>query len=293
MEAKQEQLCTREGQERAMDCLMRHIRNSSSYHARFSDPHYHEYIELLYGMGGEAKVLIGDRVYTMAQGDLLVAYSGEIHDVSCERGETSYYVIKFLPKLLYGQGQSLSVIRYLIPLWQKQVKFRPAIRRAELADSRVDEWIREIQREWEGRSAGYEMIAHANVMQIFVWILRHCGAELEGSASLSPDLQSALSIALEETPAHLEDWSTREAAAACGLSYNYFSHTFKKAFGISYTAYLESVRLREAERLLLMTDMEITEIAYRIGFGSASYFIERFRKCYGTPPRLFRARMRA
>ena len=167
MEAKKEKLRTSEGQERAMDCLMRHIRNSSARHARFSDPHYHEYIELLYGMGGEAKVLIGDRVYTMGEGDLLVAYSGEIHDVSCERGETSYYVIKFLPKLLYAQGQSLSVIRYLIPLWQKQVKFRPALRRADLAGSHVDEWIREICKEWEGRSPGYEMIAHANVMQIF------------------------------------------------------------------------------------------------------------------------------
>ena len=292
MEAKKEKLRTSEGQERAMDCLMRHIRNSSARHARFSDPHYHEYIELLYGMGGEAKVLIGDRVYTMEEGDLLVAYSGEIHDVSCERGETSYYVIKFLPKLLYGQGQSLSVIRYLIPLWQKQVKFRPALRRSDLAGSRVDEWIREIREEWEGRSPGYEMIAHANVMQIFVWILRHCCSGLENSASLSPDLQAALQIALEETPKHLDDWSTREAATACGLSYNYFSHAFKKAFGISYTAYLESARLREAERLLLTTNMEITEIAYRIGFGSASYFIERFRKCYGTPPRLFRARMR-
>lgn len=293
MEAKKEKLRTSEGQECAMDCLMRHIRNSSARHARFSDPHYHEYIELLYGMGGEAKVLIGDRVYTMGEGDLLVAYSGEIHDVSCERGETSYYVIKFLPKLLYAQGQSLSVIRYLIPLWQKQVKFRPALRRADLAGSRVDEWIREIRKEWEGRSPGYEMIAHANVMQIFVWILRHCGAELEGSASLSPDLQKTLRIALEQTQDHLDDWNTREAAAACGLSYNYFSHAFKMAFGISYTAYLESVRLREAERLLLTTDMEITEIAYRVGFGSASYFIERFRKCYGTPPRLFRTRLRS
>ena len=293
MEAKKEKLRTSEGQECAMDCLMRHIRHSSARHARFSDPHYHEYIELLYGMGGEAKVLIGDRVYTMGEGDLLVAYSGEIHDVSCERGETSYYVIKFLPKLLYAQGQSLSVIRYLIPLWQKQVKFRPALRRADLAGSRVDEWIREIRKEWEGRSPGYEMIAHANVMQIFVWILRHCGAELEGSASLSPDLQKTLRIALEQTQEHLDDWNTREAAAACGLSYNYFSHAFKMAFGISYTAYLESVRLREAERLLLTTDMEITEIAYRVGFGSASYFIERFRKCYGTPPRLFRTRLRS
>lgn len=291
MRAKQEQLRRSEGVEQALDCMTRHIRNHASENARFSDPHYHEYIEFLYGLEGVAKVLIGDKVYTMESGDLLVAYSGEIHDVSCAGGETTYYVIKFLPKLLYSQGQSLSVIRYLLPLWQKQVKFRPALRRSDLEGSRVDEWIREIREEWERRSPGYEMLAHANVMQIFVWILRHCCTELSEQSARTPQLQNALQIALEETPKHLDDWNARDAAAACGLSYNYFSHSFKQAFGISYTAYLESVRLREAERLLLTTDMGITEIAYRVGFGSASYFIERFRKCYGTPPALFRANL--
>lgn len=292
MKAKQEQLHKSNGIEQSMDCMTRHIRNYATGNAKFPDPHYHEYIEFLYGLEGVAKVLIGERVYTMEQGDLLVAYSGEIHDVTCAGGEATYYVIKFLPKLLYSQGQSLSVIRYLLPLWQKQIKFRPALRQQDLEGSRVDEWIGEIRREWEKRPPGYEMLAQANVMQIFVWILRHCCSELDTSANLSPQLQKALQIALEETPNHLDDWNARDAAAACGLSYNYFSHSFKKAFGISYTAYLESVRLREAERLLLTTDMEITEIAYRAGFGSASYFIERFRKCYGTPPALFRTNLR-
>ena len=292
MEAKREELQKSEGVERSIHCLIQHRQPASGRRIYEAHLHYHEYIELLYGLRGDARVWIGSKSYSLAEGDLLIVNAEEPHDVTPGESESSYYVIKFLPKLLYAQGQSLSVIRYLLPLWQKQVGFRPALRKAELMGSGIGESVECIRREWEARSPGYELIVHANIMQIFVWVLRHCCTDLEGASRVPIHLQKALQIALQETPRHLEDWTAREAAEACGLSYNYFSHTFKQAFGISYTAYLESVRLREAERMLLTTDTDITGIAEAVGFGTVSYFIERFRKNYGVSPRVFRERMR-
>ena len=291
MEARKEELCKSEGMERSIDCLIQHrppTSDRSIYEPRL---HYHEYIELLYGLRGSARAWIGNKSYPLAEGDLLIINAGEPHDVTPGESEASYYVIKFLPKLLYTQGQSLSVIRYLLPLWQKQVGFRPALHKSDLRDSGIDGWVREIRQEWENRSAGYELIIHSNIMQIFVWMLRHCCAEMPTGDGVSARLQKALGVALAETPKHLEDWTARDAAQACGFSYNYFSHAFKQAFGLSYTAYLESVRLREAERLLLTTDTEITEIAYRVGFGTVSYFIQRFRQNHGISPGAFRRKM--
>ena len=292
MEARKEELRKSGGMERSIDCLIQNRVAANQGVSYTPYAHYHEYIELLYGLSGEAKAWIGSQSYTLAEGDLLIVNAGEPHDVTPGASQSSYYVIKFLPKLLYAQGQSISVIRYLLPLWQKQVGFRPALRKADLQGSGVDGWIREIRKEWEARSPGYELIAHANIMQIFVWVLRHCCTDLENTTKVPVQLQMALQIALEETPKHLEDWTAREAAQACGFSYNYFSHIFKQAFGITYTAYLESVRLQSAERMLLTTDTDITGIAEAVGFGTVSYFIERFRKNYGVSPRVFRARMR-
>lgn len=291
MEARKEELQKSEGMERSIHCLIQHRPPASSSHNYEAHLHYHEYIELLYGLRGSARAWIGSKSYSLAEGDLLIVNAGEPHDVTPGESDSSYYVIKFLPKLLYTQGQSLSVIRYLLPLWQKQVGFRPALRKADLEESGIDGWVREIRREWEARSPGYELITHANIMQIFVWVLRHCCTDLESTARVPAQLQKSLQIALEKTPGHLEDWTARDAARACGLSYNYFSHTFKQAFGISYTAYLESVRLREAERLLLTTEADITEIAQTVGFGTVSYFIERFRKSHGVSPGAFRRQM--
>ena len=170
MEIKKEELRKSGGMENPVDCMIRILRRTDQDYGKLTHLHYHEYIELLYGLEGNARVWIGNRSYSMEAGDLLIVNAGEPHEVICTEGEASYYVIKFLPKLLYSQGQSLSVVRHLLPLWQKQVAFHPALRQRELEGSGVGEWVRQIRREWENRSAGYELIIHANIMQIFVWM---------------------------------------------------------------------------------------------------------------------------
>ncbi|MBQ9132000.1 MAG: AraC family ligand binding domain-containing protein, partial [Clostridia bacterium] len=207
MEAKKEALRKSGGMEQSMDCLIQLRLPANKSGNNTTHLHYHEYIEFLYGLSGEARVWIGSKSYSLAEGDLLIINAGEPHDVTPGAREASYYVIKFLPKLLYAQGQSLSVIRYLLPLWQKQVGFRPALRKADLQDSGIGELVARIRREWEARSPGYELIVHANIMQIFVWVLRHCCTDLETAARVPAPLQKALQVALEETPRHLDDWT--------------------------------------------------------------------------------------
>jgi len=290
MGARQESIVRVDGWEQAIACMTRDITNRKYDH--FTDPHYHEYIELLYGLSGSAKVLVGDRIYRMDVGDLFIVNAREVHDVCCEEGEASYYVIKFLPKLLYAQGRSLSGVRYLLPLRQKDNFFSPAIRASELEGSGVDALVREIMSEWRNRSIGYEQVMHADIMQIFVWMLRYRCPQACQTPDIPESLRKSLRDVLEQTQNHLSDWTTADAAAYCNLSYSYFSRNFKRAYNISFTAYLESMRLREAERLLLTTERDITDIASLCGFGTTSYFIDRFRTSYGVSPRRFRMRMR-
>lgn len=46
--------------------------------------------------------------------------------------------------------------------------------------------------------------------------------------------------------------------------------------------------MKSAERLLVSTDMNVTEIARSIGYNDANYFTRVFKKKYGMSPRDFR-----
>lgn len=67
-----------------------------------------------------------------------------------------------------------------------------------------------------------------------------------------------------------------------------FCRIFKKRFGVSYTAYLNNVRIRDAADLLKNTDRNITEIAHHVGFNCVTYFERVFKSKYGLSPSAYR-----
>jgi AraC-like DNA-binding protein len=84
--------------------------------------------------------------------------------------------------------------------------------------------------------------------------------------------------------------TTYDAADYVNLSYSYFSRLFKQNMGIGFTDYLNSVRISEAERLLVKTEKSMTEIAMDTGFSTSSYFILKFRQKNNISPLAYRKR---
>lgn len=73
------------------------------------------------------------------------------------------------------------------------------------------------------------------------------------------------------------------AADAC-LSPNYLSYLFKKTAGINLWDYVTQLRMTEAKRLLLTTDMRRYEISDEIGYESPEHFSKIFKKYFGVNP---------
>ncbi len=80
------------------------------------------------------------------------------------------------------------------------------------------------------------------------------------------------------------DLSLAEVSAQCGYNEKYFSTLFKKSFGVSYTDYLNGVRIAAAQELLAHTDMKIYAVAQKVGYGSMEHFIRVFKKVTGQTP---------
>lgn len=58
----------------------------------------------------------------------------------------------------------------------------------------------------------------------------------------------------------------------------------QSSFDISPSAYIQQVRLQQAKLLLDENKMNISEVAYAVGFDSLSYFSKAFKKYYGVSP---------
>jgi AraC-like DNA-binding protein len=77
-------------------------------------------------------------------------------------------------------------------------------------------------------------------------------------------------------------------AEACNISEVYFRREFKKYYGTSPIAYIKEKRIELAKMLLETGLYSITEVAFRTGFESSSYFSAEFRRMTGRSPKDYR-----
>lgn len=74
-----------------------------------------------------------------------------------------------------------------------------------------------------------------------------------------------------------------------GFSEKYFSTRFTRECGCTFINYLNDLRIRRAQDLLLQTDMKIYEISDAVGYSSVEHFHHMFKKKLGISPKDFRA----
>ncbi|MDF2835501.1 MAG: two component transcriptional regulator, AraC family [Paenibacillus sp.] len=72
----------------------------------------------------------------------------------------------------------------------------------------------------------------------------------------------------------------------------YLGQLFKKTYGTYFNEYVLQLRVAEAKRLLRLTDLRVYEIADRIGFNNAEYFVSQFEKLERMTPTEYRNSLR-
>jgi AraC-like DNA-binding protein len=104
---------------------------------------------------------------------------------------------------------------------------------------------------------------------------------LSGHARIQP--------ALDYMQAHLAEPVARgELARTLFLSESRFHDVFKSATGVAPLQYLQNLRLRRSQELLLTPDLSIAEVGRRCGFPDQFHFSRQFRSAFGTSPRQYR-----
>lgn len=72
----------------------------------------------------------------------------------------------------------------------------------------------------------------------------------------------------------------------------YYTQWFKRKVGKSPNAYIQEVRLKEAKKLLIETNLSITNIALQVGYNQLSSLSRLFYTYEGVSPKGYRSRIR-
>lgn len=83
----------------------------------------------------------------------------------------------------------------------------------------------------------------------------------------------------------------RLADIAC-VSLPHLNRLFSKAFGLSPLRYVNRKKILHAQKLLLTTGLTVQQVASRVGFDDASYFIRLFKKHVGFTPQDYRLKLK-
>jgi len=85
---------------------------------------------------------------------------------------------------------------------------------------------------------------------------------------------------------HIEDekFGVADLASEVGFSKSQLGRKIRVAIGTSANQFIRETRLQEAAKLIRKEEFTASEIAYRVGFGSPSYFNKCFHDYFGLTP---------
>lgn len=279
---------TEEGRDLKLEALLN--RNKAGELA--CSPHYHSYIELLYCLSGGYEVRLDEKKYIFESGSLLIVNSNEIHEILTLENDSSHIVVKFEPEILYDSPIGSFDVKYVFPFVIKDASPQKLFAAEEISPMGIPELMKNIYEEYEKGGYCFELSVKSDIFRIFLQILRYwrrSGVKMPHTSLTYSEHIKSIKKVLDYIAIHMsEEISAEEMAKLAGLSYAYFSRIFRQIMGKSFNDYLNSVRINEAERLLVATDMSVTEIAGFSGFSSSSYFIKIFERYKKMTPTRYR-----
>jgi AraC-like DNA-binding protein len=109
---------------------------------------------------------------------------------------------------------------------------------------------------------------------------------ISASGVLDPALKQAVKLIDDR---FFEDLDLAQISMTVGVHQRTLQRRFEKELGLGPKRYLSMVRVEESKKLLQESSMSITQIAYEVGFGSFSRYVDAFRSFTGTLPSDYRS----
>ncbi|MFD0696871.1 helix-turn-helix domain-containing protein [Paenibacillus sp. GCM10027628] len=250
--------------------------------------HTHEGLEVYYFIRGDANYVIGDNIYELAPGDMLLFRGSTIHRVNPSK-DVPYIrsYVNFMPSFLL-EWMSGDMFEKLMSLFEAPNGM--LIRWSVEERGEMEAFFRTIHRENEREAFGYELMLRTELIQMLVTIYRKSKRlhELVPTQQQSHTQANVQRILQYINQHYKENFSLMELSKKLHLNKYYICHCFKDVTGYTINNYVISKRIEEAKKMLLTTDEPVGIISDKLGFNTAVHFSRSFKNYAGVSPQQYR-----
>lgn len=230
--------------------------------------HYHSDHELIYIEEGRAEVTVNDGVFPIEAGEAVFVRGRSIHNVRSESGAVTS-VLKadeeFFGNLFTGKHTASPLL--------KETKG-------------VSELLAEIAEELKNGGEYGAVMADGAAARLFVKMMRSEKTEpTETAAGHKMSSEEIYRVVSRRVLTEYASITFDEAARSVHFSRPYFSKVFHSIFGMTFTHYLNTVRVAAAIEKLQNGERAVTEIAASCGFNTIRSFNRVFKELTGYSPK--------
>lgn len=233
--------------------------------------HSHKYAELFYIVGGEGQFRIEDQLYPVKAHQVVMVNPNVLHT------EVGYPIHPMEYIALGIEGLELFVSPEL------NSRFRILDCRG---GSDILPCLRQILQESQSGQPGCEAICQAYMEILILRLMR--SISFATSVSGPTDSHQCATVRHYIDTHYKEPLTLDMLSSVAHINKYYLAHAFKEEYGLSPIRYMISRRIDESRFLLQETDMSMSQIARVLGFSSASYFSQSFRRAEGMTPAEYR-----
>lgn len=244
--------------------------------------HFHEWVEIIYIVKGTLDVECNDKKIHIRENDFIVINMMEVHSTKCVDGNTAILLqipVGFLEKIM----PELKKYRFQIDLVSKDPVIQTKL-------DKIRELLKDLWIAYEFRVDGYEFRCYGIVFELMYILIHSFSYQVSEIAQANSEKnKERLNEIIDYINQNYQRTiSLNEIADYVGLNPSYFSRFFSSQMGISFTEYVQQIKLGYIHEDLLHTDYTIHEITERHGFYNEKVFRKMFAKVYGCTPKEIR-----
>ena len=246
--------------------------------------HWHPEIELTWIMSGEMEYQINDTIYKLSAGDGIFGNSNSLHTGRRINGQQCTYLsITFHPRFLYGYENSILQTKYVGFITSNESWASLALKQDVEWQKDILDAIKEIYELSKAPADDFELSVHRKLMYIWHSLYLYYSVQPERGNKTLIHIQRLREILTFIHENFATDISLDEIAEYTSLSKSECCRFFKKHMDMTIFDYILYYKIQKSLPMLL-EDQSITDTAFSVGFSSASYYTQIFKRYMKCTP---------